>query len=476
MLDVQRMTDPQAARPAPGAIGAAYAGFVSNTKDADIPVAIRGRALHHILDAVGIGLAVSRFDYARKAVEGLGMVAARGEVPVLGFPLAWAPRDAATINGLLCHGLDFDDTHLAGVIHPTVAQFPAVLSAAVMAGATARQMLTAYILGVEAAVRIASVAKGGFHRVGFHPTGVCNAPAAALAAGRLLGAPEGALRHAQGIALSMASGTLEFLEDGAWTKRLHPGWAASSGITAAGMAKAGYVGASSPYSGRYGLYRAYLGDDSGCDYALATAGLGSQWELVNTAIKPYPVCHLTHGCIDAAIAIASKYQLRADQIASVETLLADGIVPVVCEPIANKRRPKNSYDAQFSIPFLVASALVRGKVTIAEIDSSRLDDPEILGLAAKVTYRTDPRSGYPKHYSGEVIVTTTDGRRLSQRQQINSGAPELPVADAEIVRKFEGNAATALAPDRIEPLKALILSADSDRPARDWAAELGTFC
>jgi 2-methylcitrate dehydratase PrpD len=123
----------------------------------------------------------------------------------------------------------------------------------------------------------------------------------------------------------------------------------------------------------------------------------------------------------------------------------------------------------------VASALIRGKVTIAEIDASRLDDPEIFGLAAKVTYRTDPRSGYPKHYSGEVTVTTIDGRRLSERQQINSGAPELPVADAEIVRKFEGNASTALAPARIDPLKALILSADSDRPARDWAAELGTF-
>jgi len=475
MLEVKRKTDPQHARPAPGAISAALADFVANTKDADIPVAIRGRALHHILDAVGIGFAVSRFDYAKKAVAGLGTIAGKGDVPVLGFPLAWAPRDAATINGLLCHGLDFDDTHLAGVIHPTVAQFPAVLSSAVMTGASVRQMLTAYVLGVEAAVRIASVAKGGFHRVGFHPTGVCNAPAAGLSAGRLLGASEAELRHAQGIALSMASGTLEFLEDGAWTKRLHPGWAASSGIAAAAMAKAGYVGASSPYSGRYGLYRAYIGDDSGCDYSLATAGLGPQWELLNTAIKPYPVCHLTHGCIDAAIAIAARHELKPAEIASVEALVADGIVPVVCEPIANKRRPKNSYDAQFSIPFLVASALIKGKVTIAEIDTSRLDDAEILGLAAKVTYRTDPRSGYPKHYSGEVIVTTTDGRRLSERQQINTGAPELPVSDAEIVRKFEGNAATALKPAQIEPLKALILSADSDRPARDWAAELGSF-
>ena len=399
-----------------------------------------------------------------------------GPVPVIGFPLAWCGRDAATINGLICHGLDFDDTHLRGVIHPTVAQFPAALSAAVMAGATTRQMLTAYILGVEASVRIASVARGGFHRAGFHPTGVCNTPAAALAAGRLLGLPEGELRQAQGIALSMASGTLEFLEDGAWTKRLHPGWAASSGIVAAAMAKAGYVGATSPYSGRFGLYPAFLGGDEGCDYGLATAGLGETWELLETAIKPYPACHLTHGCIDAAIAIAAAHRLGPDDIASVEALVAADMVPTICEPIAGKRRPKNGYEAQFSIPFLVATALLEGRVTIASLEDDRLRDPAILAVAAKTGYATDPRSGYPRHYSGEVIVTTTDGRRIAERRQVNSGAPELPVSNAGIVAKFEGNAATALDAAGVAALRALILSADrDDRPARDWAAGLGTF-
>ncbi|MGD9915535.1 MAG: MmgE/PrpD family protein, partial [Rhizobiaceae bacterium] len=387
----------------------------------------------------------------------------------------WAPRDAATINGLICHGLDFDDTHLRGVIHPTVAQFPAALSAAVMAGATVGQMLTGYIVGVEASTRIASVAKGAFHRAGFHPSGVCNAPAAALAAGRLLGLDVGCIRHAQGIALSMASGVLEFLEDGAWTKRLHPGWAASSGITAAAMAKGGYVGATSPYSGRFGLYRAYIGDDSACDYAAATAGLGRVWELLETAIKPYPACHLTHGCLDAAIAIAETHQLRPGDIAHVEARVHADMVPTICEPVANKRRPKNGYDAQFSIPFLVATALLEGKVTIASLEPNRLTDTTILALADRVDYATDAKSGFPKHYSGEVIVTTTDGRRIAERRQVNSGAPDMPVSDAGIVAKFQGNAATALEPAQVEALKALVLAADGNRPARDWAAELSKF-
>jgi 2-methylcitrate dehydratase PrpD len=334
-------------------------------------------------------------------------------------------------------------------------------------------MLTAYISGVEAATRIASVAKGGFHRAGFHPTGVCNAPAASLAAGRLLGLSTDQLRHAQGIALSMSSGTLEFLEDGAWTKRLHPGWAASSGITAAATARAGYVGATSPYSGRFGLYRAFLAGDENCDYGRATTGLGETWELLQTAIKPYPACHLTHGCIDAAIELAETNEIDPSEIVSVVAHVAADMVPTICEPIENKRRPQNSYEAQFSIPFLVATALLKRRVAIQDLDD--LADQQVLGLAARVRYATDPRSGYPKHYSGEVVVTLEGGSKLSVRRQVNSGAPEAPVPEPEILRKFEANAATALDQASVAALRDLVLGADDDLPAREWAAALSRF-
>jgi 2-methylcitrate dehydratase PrpD len=459
----------------PDPIASALASFAASTDGGAISAHVRSRALHHILDAVGTALAASRTDYARAAVEGLGRLAAPGAVPVIGLPHAWAPRDAATINGLLAHGLDFDDTHLEGVIHPTVSQFPAALSAAVMADATVAEMLSAYVIGVEAATRIASVAKGGFHRRGFHPTGVCNAPAAALTAGRLLGLPAAALQDAQGIALSMASGTLEFLADGAWTKRLHPGWAAAAGITAAAMAEAGYVGASAPYSGRFGLYNAYIGEDPARELGRASAGLGTDWELLKTAIKPYPACHLAHGCIDAAIALRGTHKVDPADIASITALVAENMVATICEPLESKRRPRSAYEAQFSVPFLVASALMKGKVTLAELADESLADPQTLALAAKVDYRTDPASGYPKHYSGEIIVTTHDGRTVRQRRQINTGAPERPVTDMDIITKFEGNADLVFDAPRASALRALILSADSNRPARDWAAELGTF-
>ncbi len=474
MLDRNESLRSGAVRPAPGSISDAYARFAHGLKHDDIPAAVRSRALHHILDAVGIGYASARQDYGRVAYEGLGSIAGAGPVPVFGFSGRWAGRDAATINGLLCHGLDFDDTHLRGVIHPTVSQFPAAFSAAIMSGASTEEMVTAYVIGVEAATRLASVAHGAFHQVGFHPSGMCNAPAAALTAGRLMGLTVEQLRHAQGIALSMASGTLEFLEDGAWTKRLHPGWAASAGITAAAMAKAGYVGATSPYSGRFGLFRSYLGgDDSVCDWPAATAGLASDWELLQTAIKPYPACHLTHGCIDAAIVLSKRHEIRPGDIASIRGLVAEGMVQTICEPIENKRRPKNGYDAQFSIPYLVSNALVKGRVTVADLEPEALADPVILGLAALTDYETDPKSGYPRHYSGEVIVTLKDGTVLRERAQVNSGAPDMPVSDAGIVEKFHGNAEVALTPEKAAVLAEIILSAD--RPgvgSERWAARI----
>ena len=162
---------------------------------------------------------------------------------------------------MLAHGLDYDDTHMAGVVHLTVSVLPAVLSLAAQRKATGAQMLLAYIAGVEAGARIASVVKGGLHTQGFHPTGVVGAFACAVAAGQLMGLNTPQLVAAQGIALSLASGNLQFLEDGAWTKRLHPGWAAQAGVQAAQLAAHDIPAPTAPYEGRYGLFRAYLGPE-----------------------------------------------------------------------------------------------------------------------------------------------------------------------------------------------------------------------
>ena len=204
------------------------AGFAAGLSLDDVPGAVVERAKLHVLDAVGIGLAAARYDFGHKTLTALRGLAGEGEHPVIGMPARLPLRDAALMNGFLIHGLDYDDTHVGGVIHATASAVPTVLAAGRRHGASGREALAAYLAAVEASARLAAAAKGGFHRLGFHPTGIVGAFGAALAAGRLAGLTEAQLAHAQGIALSMASGSLQFLDDGAWTKRMHPGWAWTS--------------------------------------------------------------------------------------------------------------------------------------------------------------------------------------------------------------------------------------------------------
>lgn len=419
------------------------ARFTARTKADDIPQTVRVRALHHMLDAAGIAIAASRYDHSHRVLTAMRGLGGAGKVPVFGFPARLSPRDAATMNGYLCHGLDFDDTHVAGIIHPTASVLPAVLSTAAHVGASGKAMVTAFVIGVETAARLASVAKSGFHQVGFHPTGMVGVFGCTLAAGRLMGLNERELAMAQGIAVSMASGSLEFVEDGAWNKRLHPGWAAQAGMTAAALAREGFVGATKPYDGRFGLFNAYLGTHKDqADYGLATAGLGQTWELMQTAIKPYPACHFTHGCIDAALALRQEGVDHAD-IEGIEVKVPAGVFKVICEPEANKLKPANSYDAQFSVQWLTAAAFVRGKLGLAELEPAEIVDPTIQALTQKVSFAEYKDSPFPRAYSGEVTVSLADGRKLSHKEHINRGAADRPLANAEIVTKFRDNVATA---------------------------------
>ena len=441
----------------------ALADFVTNLDHGDIPGTVRTRALHHMLDAAGIAMASTRYEFAHKTLSGLKGIAGKGDVPVIGMPAALPVRDAATMNGFLCHGLDYDDTHVAAIVHPTASVFPAVLSTAAHVGASGEELVTAYIAGVETAARIGMVAKSQFHQVGFHPTGMVGVFGCALAAGRLMGLTKGQLMHAQGLAVSMASGSMEFLEDGAWNKRFHPGWAASAGITAAAVAKEGFVGATSPYDGRFGLFNAYLGRGPRTemiDLSLATAGLNEAWELLATAIKPFPTCHFTHGAIDAALALRDDIG-DYHEIEAIKVLVPEGVHSTICEPEANKKRPQNDYDAKFSTHFLVSAAIVRGRLTLDELEPNELRDPEILSLADKLSYADDPESPFPVAYSGEVIITMKDGRELRHREHINRGAADRPLSNEDIIAKYRDNAAMVVDRATQEKQLAAMLGLDS---------------
>lgn len=453
------------------------ADFAANVTDDAIPADRRVRAMHHVLDATGIALASTRYDFAHKTLAGLqyldGRHATDAEgVGVIGMPARLSPRDAATMNGFLIHGLDYDDTHIGGIIHPTASVFPAVWSAGAMVGASGREVVTAYVVGVEAAVRLGMVARGGFHQVGFHPTGMIGVFGCTLAAGRLLGLNAEQLRNAQGLALSMSAASLQFLEDGAWNKRFHPGWAAQSGITAAALAREGFIGASNTYEGRFGLFNSYLGAQAGdADLSLATATLGTAWELDRVAIKPFPTCHFTHAAIDCALALRSQLN-GLDDIAEIEVRVPGETMKTICEPEANKKRPQNDYDAKFSTHVLVATALHKGRVTLAELVPDVFQNPDVLATADKVRCIADPDSAFPRAYSGEVRIATRSGGTLTHREHVNRGADDRPLSNDEIRAKFDDNAAMVVHGRRGQAIASAVLGLDDAPSAADALANL----
>jgi 2-methylcitrate dehydratase PrpD len=450
------------------------ADFAATLRTADIPAAVLDRARHLILDAVGIAHASTHYDFAHRSLSAMRDLSSQGgNTPVIASPARLALRDAMLMNGILIHGLDYDDTHAAGVIHATASTFPCALGTAAQARLDGEAMLAAYVCRMEVGARLASVAKGGFHQVGFHPTGLIGAFACTLVAGRLLGLNAAQLASAQGIALSMGSGSMEFLQDGAWTKRMHPGWAAGAGLTAATMARHGFVGPRQVYEGRFGLFNSHLGPLAReGDLALATAGLGDVWELAKVNVKPLPACHFTHACADAAVTLRERHGLRPEQIRSVRARVPAEVVKTVCEPVATKKRPQNSYDAQFSIPYIVATTLIRGRFGLAELDDEALRDQRTLALASKVEHEVDPDSPFPKYYSGEVIVTLDDGRELRHREHVNRGGEERPISDAEVVRKYDENMALVASPARAAQVRELVLAIGRDVAAADLQAGL----
>lgn len=434
----------------PATIAQTLGGFVHHLPAGAIPAEVSERAAHLLLDAIGCALAArgeafaGTFAGAVAALDGsAGGHAASG---VIGFAERLPLRDAMLLNGMLAHGLDFDDTHTAGIVHLTVSLLPTLLGLCGRQRRSGAELLTAYVAAIEAGARLASAAKGGFHTQGFHPTGMVGVFASALAAGRVLGLAPEALVRAQGVALSMASGSLQFLEDGAWTKRLHPGWAAQAGHTAATFAAHGVPAPAAAYEGRHGLFNLYLGEAgrAGADLALATAGLDADggcttWQLMNIAVKPFAICHLSHAVADAAIAL-HRGGLDPARIARIEAVVPAGVVPVVCEPLAAKRRPQGDYDAKFSLPYAIASGLLRGRLGLHELTPAAYTDPQALALMDRVVYTPDPASTFPRHYTGALRVTLDDGRVLTHREPVNRGHAERPLSNADVRAKFFENA------------------------------------
>ncbi len=405
----------------------------------NLPEAVQEKAKVHVLDTLGLALASSAQDFAAPSLAGIAAAAGRGDCRVLGTPHRMAARDAAMANGLLMHGLDFDDTHMSSIIHASVASLPTALSLGEHLDVSWRDMLAAYVVGMEVAIRIGAAAKGGFHKVGFHATGIVSHFSSAVVAGKLLGLDEARICTAQGIAASTASGVQVFLEEGAWTKRLHPGWGALAGITAAYMARAGFHGPSRPYEGKFGLFETHLHGTDPSREPL-TEGLGSTWRMLETAIKPYPICHFNHACAEAAARLSPQVRGRWDEIDEIVAYLPEPTLHIVAEPAEKKQRVSTDYEAKFSAQYAVAASLVRGRFGMNELSRESLQDETLRRLASRVTCRAEDETEFPRYFSGKVVLRLKGGGILSEHVPINLGAGPRDMAWEQVADKFLGNA------------------------------------
>lgn len=399
----------------------------------DIPTSVCETAKDHFLDVLGTAIAASGFDFGRVTLEGVRALGSGNEATAIGSSVRLPAASAALVNGVLAHGLDFDDTHITGVYHASAQALAAALAAGEAHAATGAEVLVAFTAAIEVGCRLSIPVAPELLRRSFHPTGVCGTFAAALAVGRLQGVDQATLVNAVGLCGSQASGILEV--GTSWLKRLHPGWSAHSAVVAVALARAGFQGPPSVFEGPRGFYVTHSGSVPGQSPTMA---LGEHWETSAIALKPYPCCHLIHAFVDAALELRGQFDLA--DIERIDCPLTADMHPSVARPREDCIRPANPYRALFSVAYVVALGLVRGRVDLAAFYDEPLDAPEVLSVAAKVWCADDPLSDYPAHFPGEVVVHLKNGRVVRSRKPASLGTPDVPLEREAIIAKFMGNA------------------------------------
>ena len=427
----------------------------------DVPDAVREDAKLHVLDTVGCGLAAHATGVAH---EGRSTMSELGGVPqatVIGLDARLPAANAAFANAMLCHGLDFDDTHSDSVSHVSTVIAPAALAAAEEVGASGRDALAAILAGNEITCRIGMAAPGAFHARGFHPTAICGIFGGVAAVGRLAGLDADVTTSALGIAGSFAGGLFAYLAEGTPTKPMHPAWAAHGAHLAARLATHGAAGPSSVLEGKFGLYHAFLAAEDGeIDIDGQLADLGSRWETPRIAYKPFPVCHFMHGSLGAAAQGAAGRTFAPDEIEDVLVTIPEAGVSLVLEPAPEKRAPRSEYEGKFSLPYSVASLLVRGHVAVGDFTDEAIAEPAVLAVAAKVRYETRDYPTYPQAFPGGVQVRLADGTSFEDDFPHQKGGPENPLSPDEVREKFRENASLALEDAAVQRLEQALLSLD----------------
>ncbi len=401
---------------------------------ARLPAALARKCADLLLDVVGLAVTARHEDYVKSALAGCDD---DGPCTAIGHARTLSAAAAALVNGTAIHGEDFDDTFEGGPVHAGAVMVPAVLAACERHGRDGRAALLGIAVGVETMCRLSLVAPTLTHKAGFHPTAVFGAMGAAAGVGAALKLSPRQMVDALGTVGSMAGGIIEYLAEGAWTKRLHAGWAAQSGIRAALLGRAGFLGPRTVFEGVHGFFHGFAHTTEG-DYDALIGDFGERWVTQTLAFKPYPCGTMTHPYIDCARRLRAR--IKADEVIAMVCEVGEGTVHRLWEPLAAKQRPQNGYAGKFSTPYCIAAAFIRGNVGLSDFSDEAVRDPAVLALAAKLRYAIDPQNPYPKNFTGHIRATLCDGTVAEERQPYLRGGAQEPLTRADLEAKFLLNA------------------------------------
>jgi 2-methylcitrate dehydratase PrpD len=395
-----------------------------------LPAAVRRTCEDLLVDVAGLCVTVRDADYIKASLTGWED---DGPCTAIGHARTMSAAGAAFVNGTAAHGEDFDDTFEGGPVHAGAVIVPAVLAACERHHPDGRAALLGIAAGVEIMCRLSLVAPMKAHKAGFHPTAVYGAMGAAAGVGAALGLNQKQIVDALGVVGSMASGIIEYLAEGAWTKRMHAGWSAQSGMRAALLARAGFYGPRTVFEGVHGLFHGFANTLDG-NFDEVTGDFGKRWVTETLAFKPYPCGTMAHPYIDCARRLAAK--VKAADIKEIVCDVGEGTVHRLWEPLAAKQKPANGYAGKFSSPYCIAAGFVRGNVGLGDFTDAAVRDPAVVALAQKVSFRIDPQNPYPREFTGHIRATLNDGRVIEERQPHFRGGAKEPLTQADIEEKF----------------------------------------
>lgn len=409
-------------------------GWLVELEGRPIPEGVARTCRDLLLDYAGLCVAAREADYVRAL---LAASEEPGSATLIGHDRLTDMYSAALVNGTAAHGEDFDDTFEGGPIHSSAVIIPAVLAACERFGRSGPDALRGIAAGVELMCRLSLVAPKAIHKAGFHPTAVIGALGAAAGVGAALRLDRDRLVSALGIAGSMASGIIEYLSDGSWTKRMHAGWAAQSGIRAALLAREGFIGPARVLEGAHGFFHGFA-PSRAPDFDALLQSLGERWLLTTIAFKPYACGTMTQPYVDCAIELAER-GVDPDRIESIVCEVGEGTVHRLWEPLEAKQRPPTPYYGKFSTPYCIAVGFFDRAAGLAQFTEEKIADGRIQALAAKVTYVVDPDNPYPKRFTGHLRAALKDGSTIEIRRDNMRGGAHAPLPLAELEKKFADN-------------------------------------